>query len=315
MPSDQLNTWITEGIMAPTHILQRLTERVNDYGGLMDEEYIQLKQHFDSLCTNSNGEPRLTKTSFLSSLKTQATLPPYLTEAGFILFDSLRYLSQAPFSHIQHLPESLTPEEFLRALTWTNYDKACYINREGNLCRGRTPADHRRVLFQSLATTRDGEQIPFDPDNWRDQAERRAFNELAEYRLENAGTNCDEDGDEMYHDVVDVMFSTQPEISEALAPVFRDEVRVLAKELHGDCQLNLLSIPPERLCELVKSLLVAQFGDCGMLLDEKFFELECVAGCIIRQFQRVPGVGITWPMFYDATSVVVCCPSLPMKQS
>lgn len=34
MPSDQLNTWITEGIMNPTHILQRLTERVNDYGGL-----------------------------------------------------------------------------------------------------------------------------------------------------------------------------------------------------------------------------------------------------------------------------------------
>lgn len=110
----------------------------------------------------------------------------------------------------------------------------------------------------------------------------------------------------MCHDVVDVMFSTQPEISEALAPVFRDEFRVLAKELHGDgIQLNQLTIPPERLRELLKLLLVAQFGGWGKLSDEQIPELEHAAECVVRPFQRVPGVGITWPMFDDAAKAVV----------
>lgn len=109
----------------------------------------------------------------------------------------------------------------------------------------------------------------------------------------------------MYHDVVDVVFSTQPVISEALAPVFRNEFRVLAKELHGDSiRLNQLSIPLERLCELVKLLLVAQFGGCGMLPGEQVPQLERVAECIARLSQRIPGVGITWPMFDDAAKAV-----------
>lgn len=119
----------------------------------------------------------------------------------------------------------------------------------------------------------------------------------------------------MYLEIVKVVFSTQPGISEALKPVFRGEFQVLAKELHGNfVWLNKLAFPPERLRGLIKLLLVMQLGGCGMLPDEQVSELECVAGCNVRLFQRVPGVGITWPMFDDAVKTVVCCPSLPMKQ-
>ncbi|EYE98131.1 uncharacterized protein EURHEDRAFT_270839 [Aspergillus ruber CBS 135680] len=47
-----------------------------------------------------------------------------------------------------------------------------------------------------------------------------------------------------------------------------------------------------------------QLGDCGMLPDEQVSEFECVAGCNVRLFQRVPGVGITWPMFDNAVKTV-----------
>lgn len=71
---------------------------------------------------------------------------------------------------------------------------------------GRTPADRRGIIFQSLAATRDGRHLPFDPEDCQKQAERRAFNELEECHRENAETNCDDAGDKMYHDVVDVLF-------------------------------------------------------------------------------------------------------------
>lgn len=75
MASNRLYTWIIEGIMDPDNILQRLSERVSDYGDPSDEEYIQLKQHFHSLCIDSNGTPSLTKTAFYPSSKPTTRFP------------------------------------------------------------------------------------------------------------------------------------------------------------------------------------------------------------------------------------------------
>lgn len=272
-----------------------------------DEEIAQLYQKFQSFGAVDNGTPYcLGQTTFLSILCSHGALPSSLTEAGSILFSILRYLSQAPFSRQQLLPEALTAEEFLRALTWTHYEKACLVNREGNRCRGRTPADHRRLLFQSLATDCDDKIIPLDVKEWQQQAERRAF-ELTDYRHEFARINCDEDGDEMYHDVLEVIFSTQPVVDEALAPVEQDEFRSIAKKLHGnDVHLHGLTIPPARLHTLVKLLLVARFGHCGMLPDEQLPELSRVADSIVKSFHRIAGSGITWPIFDDAARKAVC---------
>lgn len=300
--SPRLNSWIAEGAMDHNCILHRVGERMTDFGNANDEEFAQLNQNFQLFGAIDDGTPRLGQTAFLSFLHSHGALPSSLTEAGSILYNILQYLSQAPFSHRQSL--LLTAEEFLRALTWTHYEKACWVNREGNYCRGRTPADHRRLLFQSLATYRDSRNTPLDVKKWRHQAERRAF-ELPDSR--HAGINCDEDGDEMYHDVLDVVFSTQPIVSEALAPVERDEFRSIAKELHGnDIRLHELMIPPGRLHALVKLLLVARFGHCGMLPDEQLPGLDCVAGSIVKSFHRITDSGITWPMFDEAARTVVC---------
>lgn len=48
---------------------------------------------------------------------------------------------------------------------------------------------------------------PLDVKERQQQAERGAF-ELTDYRHEFARINCDEDEDEMYHDVLEVIFST-----------------------------------------------------------------------------------------------------------
>lgn len=285
-------------------ILQRLSKRITDF--TKDEEIAQLYQKFQLFCAVDKGTPHcLNQTTFLSFLCSHGALPSSLTEAGPILFNVLQYLSQAPFSHQQLLPEALTAEEFLRALAWTHYEKACLINREGNHSRARTPADHRRLLFQSLATDCDGRNFPLDVKERQQQAERRAF-ELTDYRHEFARINCDEDGDEMYHDVLEVIFSTQPVVGEALAPVELDDFRSIAKKLHGnDVHLHKLMIPPARLHTLVKLLLVAQFGHCDMLPDEQLPELNHVADSIVKSF-HIAGSGITWPMFDDAARKVVC---------
>lgn len=103
-----------------------------------------------------------------------------------------------------------------------------------------------------------------------------------------AGFNCDEDWDGIYHDVLDVVFSTQPIFSEALALVGRGEFRSIAKELNGnDVRLHELMIPVEKLHALIKLLLIARFGHCDMLSDEQLPGLDYVADSIVKSFYRV----------------------------
>lgn len=78
--------------------------------------------------------------------------------------------------------------------------------------------------------------------------------------------------------------------------------------------LHHLTIPPERLRTVVKLILVVQFGNCRVFPDEQLPELDCVAECIVKSFQRIPDVGTTtWPMFDDATRAVVCSPRLSIR--
>lgn len=49
------------------------------------------------------------------------------------------------------------------------------IFEEGPDTRSRAPADTRCLIFQSLTTTRDGKELPFDSENARKQADLRAF--------------------------------------------------------------------------------------------------------------------------------------------
>ena len=155
-----------------------------------------------------------------------------------------------------------------------------------------------RILFQSLATTRDGRKLPFDAEEWS----RRAARRLSE--LNARGSNFDEFGDEIYYDTLDFIFNSQEPLTSQ--PVDRDHFRGLARELHGnDLHLHHLSIPRDRFRCLVKLLLLCQFGDTEDMDIRRFLDLDRVVDSIVRPFFRIVGVGITWPMFDDAIRLMV----------
>lgn len=79
--------------------------------------------------------------------------------------------------------------------------------------------------------------------------------EVEEHQLCFTDTNYDTDGDEMYHDILDILSMTQPrEIYEA--PVTRDSLRPLAKDLHDSrIALRQQAIRLSKFKSLVKLLL------------------------------------------------------------
>lgn len=76
-----------------------------------------------------------------------------------------------------------------------------------NFARGRAPPDKRRIFYQSLATENKGEPLPFEKA--KVNARKRAFRfpDGDDVKIF-AHPNFDEDGDEMYHDLVDVLYGS-----------------------------------------------------------------------------------------------------------
>ena len=85
--------------MDPNCILQRAGEKMMDSGNANDEAIAQPNQNFQLFSAVDNGTPCLGQEAFLSFLHSHGALPSSLTKAGSILYNSLQYLSQAPFSH------------------------------------------------------------------------------------------------------------------------------------------------------------------------------------------------------------------------
>ncbi|KAK2831982.1 hypothetical protein FQN49_006972 [Arthroderma sp. PD_2] len=304
-----LDGWIKEGNMIPERILERLTE-ARGYGGLQESEYIGIKRAFASHGVEEAGTVRLGEDGFISFLKSSSTTPSLLNEAGNILYSSLLYLSKYPFQ--LDASQTMTLGGFSRAILWALIDhpfgeiRGRTLYAESNFCRGRTPADYRRAIFQSLATSRDGIGLPYDEEEWKKQAKRRAyqFDRSEASHIEFAGINCDEDGDEMYHDVLDILYSSQIEIHPCLAPVYRDRFRPLAKKLHGNhTRLHHLTIPQDSFQRLVKLFVSCHFGPNSRAKVEDMLDLDQVSWCITKAFARNPDIGITWPMFDEACKV------------
>ncbi|KAM5438265.1 hypothetical protein MferCBS31731_005126 [Microsporum ferrugineum] len=300
---EQLDRWVIDGCMTPERILKRVTEQ-HGHCGLRESEYIRLQNFFDSHCVQEAGTAHLDRDTFVSFLKTPSNVPSLFDEAGDILYSSVLYLSRYPFR--LSTSQTMTLEEFARALVWALIDapfdelRARPLYAEGNLCRGRTWADHRRAIFQSLATSRDGTMLPYDDQEWKKKAKERAhqFNKFDQSRLEFAATNSDEYGDEMYHDVLDILFSSQIEIHPGFAPVCRDSFRPLAKELHGNhTYLHHLTIPQKRFHTFVKLLVVYHFGPDNKVKADEMSDLDRVSHCIMKAFTRHSNIGITWPAF------------------
>jgi hypothetical protein len=160
-------------------ILDRFLKQTNTYN--INAE--GLEANFDSVATeDETGIKRVDEKGFIKLLTRSNVLPKYLVDIGPILFRSVHYLSIYPFRY-EH-PSTLTLSELTRGILWLMpYDKGVtFESWGGGLCEF-SPADHRRLIFQSLATERNGNKLPYDADEWRREARRRAY-ELPDEKIE-----------------------------------------------------------------------------------------------------------------------------------
>jgi hypothetical protein len=294
-----VDRWAAQGLFTTEKILERFLRQTNTYNIKIEG----LEATFNSVATeDETGIKRIDEKGFITILTRLNVLPKHLVDVGPILFPSVHYLSIYPFRH-EH-PSALTLSELTRGLLWLMpYDKGVTFESWGGGWCEFSPADHRRLIFQSLATERNGHKLPYDVDEWRREARRRAY-ELPDEKIQSTlpqlgDPNCDDWGDELYHDLLSVVMTAQPKRSLPLAGEPRDAFRPLASRLHGEMPPRLyeLTVPTERLQEFVQLMLYHTFGiselDC--LGDTR--ELEQVADCITRAFAQHSDAGINWPMF------------------
>ncbi|KAI9927216.1 hypothetical protein ASPWEDRAFT_188343 [Aspergillus wentii DTO 134E9] len=289
-----------QGLLTPDAAFNKFNRNILRRGVINKEKELpHLQNTFDSLSTEENGTKRLTQSAFLFFLESRGFLPPSLKEAGAHVYRSLLYLSQYPF--YESIPEALSYEEFIRALAWTMPERPRVIYDEDSDGRTRTPADSRRKLFQSFATVQNGQFAPFDVEHAKKQAERRAFTFTdAHARLcaNYPKTNYDDDGDEMFHDILDTLYAIQPkEIGWAAPP--RDSFRPTAKKLVGSERVHQFSIPQEEFRALVK-LLVATYHGKPRVPVEQDTGLDHVVDCIVHPVVQNSDSGVTWDMFEEA---------------
>ncbi|KAK8111716.1 uncharacterized protein PG998_008173 [Apiospora kogelbergensis] len=273
----EIEGWISSGLMVPAGIMARLEVIVNGYA-LSEDEESQLQKTL----SDTDGQA-LTPDTLLHLLQTRVGLPansPQSKETANILFRGLWYLSTLPFPPPpsergpSQPPPHLIPAQVTRGLAWFLPGRSAAMVQEGNLSRSRTAADHRRILFQSLATLRTPESATAETAEADAAAlEARAARNATEGVGQGdwAVINRDADGDEIFHDLLAVMYATQPKGLEWLAPVELDGFRWAAKGVVAQLPwynklplLSSLAIPRATVVAIVRLSLAA-----APLLDEE----------------------------------------------
>ncbi|KAK4044165.1 hypothetical protein C8A01DRAFT_31767 [Parachaetomium inaequale] len=258
---NKVDDWLARGLLSKDSVMERLDREIWESYAIEEEEVSTLRSVFRSVCTE--GE-MLTEASFISFLQTKSALPrsPEGTAAGKMVYASLVYLSTLPFpppSSTPH-PDGITLAQLTRALAWALPGRDSRFIEECPDSRMRTRADHRRRIFQSLASTTANHV--YDPSSARQLALRNAFDVEREDCHEICKPNHDDDGDEIYHDLVDVLCATQKTEHPGLSTAPRDPFRGVARSLAAEYSLPhlySLGIPAEQFVTLVKLLLAFQF--------------------------------------------------------
>ncbi|KAH6615972.1 hypothetical protein B0J18DRAFT_459895 [Chaetomium sp. MPI-SDFR-AT-0129] len=264
----RIDQWLSRGLLSKESVMERLDKAIQDSYAISEEDEATLNGVFRSACTD--GET-ITQPLFLSLLQTKSALPrsPDGTAAGKRLYAALVYLSKLPFvppTTAAH-PDTtgLTLAQLKRALVWIFPDRDSSFIEEGSNSRMRTRADHRRRIFQSLASTvvaDDDHTRIYHPQRARSLALRNAFEVEYEDHHEFCRPNHDDDGDEIYHDLIDLLCATQEVKHPGLATVPRDGFRGVAKAIaaeHSLPRLYSLAFPAKEFVPLVKVLLALQF--------------------------------------------------------
>ena len=308
----QIRAWAAVGAMTPTAIFARLNQRtLNSFD---EEEVTALHQNFNEIC---DGGDHMSKQAFTSFALSKRGISPTLTEPLHTLFDSLCYLSKVPLQTISPQPTQLTLEDLQRALMWLLPSREQSVIPATVGYRIRSPADHKRLIFQSLASPEDGSTVPV----YGQASQSLAFHNDAMIADQQVyASDIDDDGDEMYQDILDVLVSTQPYIPVGCAEPSRDAYRKLAKQLHeGAPSVCELVAPRHRLESILSLILATNFMDGVLFADQ---DLRSVARSMAASFCIEPNPrsdksthpgptsvqieGCTWPMFqYAAIKLLV----------
>jgi hypothetical protein len=264
---------------------------------LYDREHEALASAFNSLAIQKSDEKRLEKTSLISRIQSQLPtgFPAIFSDHVYRI---LAYHSTAPFYKAPStpLPQSLSLLDVQRALVWLLPDRHLQMAEMSNMGRLRMPADSRRLLFQSLATrcvsTTDS---PSKEAARRRYAHGNAFDkehikkhcgqfsvELDDVETDHASTNRDDDGDEMYHDLLDVLHKNVPENYPYGSS--RDKLRPLATELKVDLKFHSLVVPRVELTDLVRALLALQFEPAQSSQSVDLRSLDEVVASVMATF-------------------------------
>ncbi|KAI0169658.1 hypothetical protein GGR52DRAFT_475967 [Hypoxylon sp. FL1284] len=221
-PETYLSKWAAQNELSAGRFVVRLDETATRDLHMTPAKLARIDKH----CTVRDGEPVLSEASFeelLAPLFPAPAGPSVLKKAAPVLFRMLVYLSRYPF-----MPELAAGQDaylsrngLLRALLIAHKDRARRTvgGYGGAHTRTRTAGDHRRLLFQGLAVRLAADPPGHDEGVWRvDAAERaRKFHDgLSDEVIcpDNALTNRDEMGDELFHDVVDFMCQLLPDWQE-----------------------------------------------------------------------------------------------------
>ena len=300
---EKITEWMNRGILTKESILGILYERIQGSSSIDDDERSALATTFQSAC-DSDGH--LTEASFNSLLHDTSSLTPCQeSNAGFkMILESIAYLSTLPFPErpLQPTPEHLSLPQLTRGLVWGLPGRYRYIIEQGGWSRMRTDADHRRLLFQSLASLYSPEPH-YDTEAARKLALRNAL-DVDEFWQDIAVCNHDPDGDEIYHDLLDVLYSSQEIKHELIAGVHRNGFRAIAKtiaitETNGPPpKLQHLAISPTRFTSLLTLLLALQFQPDNSTPNPQFLsQFEPSARFLCNTFTDPTTGLVTWPMF------------------
>jgi hypothetical protein len=279
-----------------------------------DREHGALASGFNSLAAEAPGGACVNRTALVTRIESQLPLGfPHIF--ADLVYRILAYHSTAPFYKAPTTsppPISLSQLDIQRALAWILPDRHLSMATMGTHGRTRTRADHRRLLFQSLATrTVHTPRGPANENARRRYAQRNAFDmghvksrlgALDGY----ASINRDDDGDEMYHDLVDVLHNNVPENFPYGSR--RDDLRPLAKGLRADFEFHELALPRGDFADFVRALLALQYGtdraalEPGDLLylDEAVASVMATFACDERDVQAAYPTAddlIAWPAF------------------
>ncbi|CAH0018613.1 unnamed protein product [Clonostachys rhizophaga] len=239
----------------------------------------------------------------VSQLHARGDLPRPLANFAYFVYDMLAYLSTAPFYRRpgDQAPPRLSLPQLYRGIFWILPDAQCDLFGGSPGSRRRTAADHRRLLFQSLARMA---YMPEQDDSAEAQkrAARNSYSGIlpADVSADRLSVNYDEDGDEIYHDVLDALHAAQPLRGQADLGRPRDSFREEAQALtRGLPRLCTLAIPVDYFTKFIILLLALQFRDSreGHMLSQ----YEEAAESIVYSFCKGRETDIIrWPEFDDA---------------